>query len=193
MFYTLWLIVDTHTGGHCRSLFEMHCTTTKTYDELKVVIVPKGPEETYKRIPNVGLGLEYRQDGLRDGKKLTQRPEKIIVNDGGAELIFEPQRDAAGHFKTLQGENLQYYDKSGRVMVEGDRLGEVSQFHWDWLLWNLLFNAFHLGLWFAGLWLVLRFQWAHALGFAVCLWLVMTLFPLPMMLDYAEKAFHVVG
>jgi len=77
------------------------------------------------------------------------------------------------------------------VMMEGD-LGEVSQFRWDLLLLNLLFNGLHVALWFAGLWLVLRFQWSHALGFAVCLWLVMTLLPVPMVLDYAQQAFHVV-
>jgi hypothetical protein len=53
---------------------------------------------------------------------------------------------------------------------------------------NLFFNFGHLIVWFLGLWLLLRFQWGHALGFAVVAWLVMTLTILPMLLSYAGAA-----
>ena len=76
-------------------------------------------------------------------------------------------------------------------MLEGD-LGEVSQFHWDWLFLNLFFNLFFFVLWFAGLWLLLRYQWSHAFGLALVFWVAMTLIVVPMILDYAEQAFHAV-
>ncbi len=41
-------------------------------------------------------------------------------------------------------------------------------------------------MWFLSLWLLLRFQWPHALGLAVAFWLVM-LFILPMILTKAES------
>jgi hypothetical protein len=190
LFLAVWIIVDCRTGGRVQPFQRTSVHETKPYDTLKAVLTPKGPEETFKRVGSADERLNYRLDGQRDGKVLPARPERIIVDDGGTPVGFEPERDAQGHFKTQAGENLRYFDKSGRVMVEG-QLGEVSQFRWDLLLLNVLFNVLHLALWFAGLWLVLRFQWAHALGFAVCLWLVMTLLPAPMVLDYAQQAFHV--
>jgi hypothetical protein len=53
---------------------------------------------------------------------------------------------------------------------------------------NLLLNFLHLGVWFACLWLLLRFQWGHALGFAVVLWLALTLTILPMLFTKTEAA-----
>ena len=190
LFLAVWVFADCHTGGRVRPLHQTSVWETKPYPTLKAVLTPKGPEETFTRVGSADQRLDYRQDGRRDGKALPARPEKVIVDDGGAAVAFEPERDAQGHFRTQPGENLRYLDPAGRVMMEGE-LGEVSQFHWDVMLLNVLFNVLHLALWFAGLWLVLRFQWAHALGFAVCLWLVMTLLPVPMVLDYAQQAFHV--
>ena len=191
-FYALWVIVDCRTGGHCGSLFKS-VSTLKQYDQIGAVVKRNGkdsPEETYRK-----EGADFMlvgPDGRVTSTKLPEAPERIIIKDADATAVFEPERDAKGNFKRETGQNLHYYDiKSGRTIDEGD-LGRVQQFHWGWLIWNVLFNVLHLGLWFAGLWLVLRFQWGHALGFAVCLWLVMTLFPIPMIFDYVEKAFQVV-
>ncbi len=192
VFYGLWMIVDCRTGGHCGSMYKVSVSTLKQYDQLQAVVKQNGkdgPEETYRK-----HGADYLlvgPDGRLTGTRLTETPVKVIIKDGDTTMVFEPERDASKNFKREPGHDLHYYDKSGRTLDEGDP-GQVQQFHWDWLIWNVFFNVLHLGLWFAGLWLVLRFQWSHALGFAVCLWVVMTLFPLPMMLDYAEKAFQVV-
>ncbi|HVS37488.1 MAG TPA: hypothetical protein VMS17_18135 [Gemmataceae bacterium] len=203
VFYGLWAVVDCKTGGHCRCIYNVSVSTLKQYDEVKAVVTPlkkdatpeekKAAEKQFKRVTAAGNRIDYMSvepDGRLGTVRLTEAPEEIIIEDGGSRSVFEPERDANGKFKREPGQNLHYYDKSGRSIDEGDP-GQVQQFHWDWLLWNSLFNVLHLGLWFAGLWLVLRFQWPHALGFAVCIWLAMTLLPLPMMLDYVEKAFHV--
>ena len=192
LFLGLWVVADCRTGGRVRPLHQTSVYETKRYDEFKAVLAKNGPEVTFKRVPSAEQRLIYREDGRADGRPLPSRPEKIIVTDGGAPLAFEPQRDAKGNFHTDAGQNLRYVDKYGRVMLEGD-LGEVSQFHFDWLALNLLFNGLLLGLWFVGLWLVLRYQWSHALGLAFVLWGAMTLLLVPMILDYAEQAFHVVA
>ena len=191
LFVALWMVVDCRTGGRVRPLHQTSLSETKRYDEFKAVLTKNGAEETFARVPNAEARLDYRADGRRDGKPLPSRPEKIIVAEGGAAVAFEPERDAKGNFHTQQGQNLHYVDKYGRVMLEGD-LGEVSQFHFDWLALNLLFNGLLFGLLFAGLWLLLRYQWAHALGLAFVIWAAMTLLVVPMILDYAEQAFHVV-
>jgi len=46
-------------------------------------------------------------------------------------------------------------------------------------------NFLHLGLWFVCLWVFVRFQWSHALGLAIIMWLVMTLAVLPMVFEQA--------
>ncbi len=191
LFLGLWVFADCRTGGRVRPLHQTSVSEIKQYDEFKAVLTKNGAEETFKRMPNAESRHDYRADGRGDGKPLPSRPDKIIVTEGGAAVAFEPERDAKGNFHTQQGQNLHYVDKYGRVMLEGD-LGELSQFRYDWLLLNLLFNGLLLGLWFAGLWLLLRYQWSHALGLAVVLWAAMTLLLVPMILDYVEQTFHVV-
>ena len=50
---------------------------------------------------------------------------------------------------------------------------------------GVLLNVLHLGVWFVCLWLLLRFQWSHALGLAAAVWLVLTLTFLPPLLQLA--------
>jgi hypothetical protein len=191
LFLAVWVIVDCRNVGRVRPFHQTSISETKEFKELKAVVRKNGPEETFKRIPDAEDRQVFRVDGRRDGNKLPQQPEKIIVTEDGAAVVFEPQRNANGNFRTERGQNLQYIDKYGRVMTAGG-FGAVEQVRYDWLFLNLFFNAAHLGLWFAGLWLVLRYQWSHALGLAFLLWLAMTLFPVPMILDYAQQTFHVV-
>ena len=188
LFLAIWVIVDCWTGGRVQPLQKTSVAETRRFDEIKAVVTKKGPEETFRRVPNADNRLDYRQ---ADGTTLPRSPEKIIVDEAGAKIAFEPERDAKGNFTRQQGQNLRYLDKYGRVMVEGE-LGEVTQYRFDLLFLNVLFNLLHFGLWFAGLWLLLRYQWSHALGLAAGLWLAMTLFPIPMLLGFAESAFHIV-
>jgi hypothetical protein len=63
--------------------------------------------------------------------------------------------------------------------------GQPTKSLWGRWLLNLLLNFTHLALWFVCLWLLLRFQWSHALGLAFVLWLTLTLTVLPMLLSRA--------
>ena len=91
--------------------------------------------------------------------------------------------------KTESGGYLRFVNDKGWTMTSGERgpRGEPTTFRTSRFLANLFFNGVHLLLWFACLWLLLRFQWAHALGLAFCLWLVTTLAILPMMLEQAAR------
>jgi len=84
---------------------------------------------------------------------------------------------------TETGANRRFVDSRGWVMIEYDEpTGQPTKFHWGLLIVNLFLNFLHLGLWFVCLWLLLRFQWTHALGIGFVLWLIMTLAVLPMVL-----------
>src|SRR5207253_1619500 len=92
-------------------------------------------------------------------------------------------------FKTGPGEPVRYVEEGGRhrVMTE-DYLGTLSSKRWGRLLGNLLLNAVHFAVWFFCLWLLVRFQWTHALGLAFVLWLALTIVIMPMLFRSAEDA-----
>jgi hypothetical protein len=89
--------------------------------------------------------------------------------------------------KTEMGDYRQFVSADGwRIReLENGPIGVPFRFSLGRLIWNLLFNFGHLLGWFLGLWLLLRFQWSHALGLAIVLWVVMMLVVLPMMLNYS--------
>lgn len=88
---------------------------------------------------------------------------------------------------TEQRDYRQFVSKDGWVIREYEEgpTGLPVKFRWGRWFINLFFNFGHLVMWFVGLWLVLRFQWTHAIGFALILWLIATLIFLPMLLGYA--------
>jgi hypothetical protein len=187
----LWIVADYRDPGRYRPLFEFSSTEEgKPFPELRVP-KPGGGEEVYRRRP--GAGLDYYLDGKATGKKLRGRPERIVVVEDGERYTFEPERDAKGNFKVRTSrswfgstqENLRYFDGKGRVMEETS-LGKVSTFRGGWLLGNLVLNFLLLAAWFLVLWLVMRFQWPHALGQALVFWGVMLIFVLPPVLTRAE-------
>jgi hypothetical protein len=88
---------------------------------------------------------------------------------------------------TTDSDYRQFVSQDGWVIREYEEgpTGVPIKFRFGRLLLNLFFNVGHFVAWFLGLWVLLRFQWSHALGFAVVLWLTFTLTMLPMMLGYA--------
>jgi hypothetical protein len=78
-----------------------------------------------------------------------------------------------------------YYQVNGRRKML--QLGVLSVFRWGLFLGNLFLNALFLGVCFVCLWLILRFQWTHALGFAAVLWLALSLAVVPMLLAKTQE------
>jgi hypothetical protein len=66
--------------------------------------------------------------------------------------------------------------------------GLPTHFRFGLFVANVFLNLLHLALWFALLWLLLDYQWPHALGLAIVLWLLMTLTFLPLLLGQAGRA-----
>src|SRR5262245_31082861 len=90
---------------------------------------------------------------------------------------------------TASGAYYEFVNDRGWSMrvYETGPTGRPDAFRTGRFLANLFFNLMHAALWFACLWLLIRFQWSHALGLAICMWLLFTLAILPMMLDYAAR------
>jgi hypothetical protein len=180
-FLLLWVVLDYRAPGRYGDWYSFSFVDEeKPYPAL---IVPRDSKEVKYVRKKTSQGSEY----LSDRGRLPGRPDKIIaVQEDGERDVFEPIRDAQGHFQEAPDGSLHYRDSRGREMVEG-YYGLVSTRRYGWLLTYMLLNFLHLVVWFLGLWLLLRYQWAHALGLAVVFWGVNTLFVLPQVLGLAER------
>jgi len=106
----------------------------------------------------------------------------IELEHDGEKYRFEEANAESGSYQEFVN------DKGWTMKVfESGPTGQPRKFRATRVLANLFFNFMHLALWFVCLWLLIRFQWSHALGLAICMWLLFTLAILPMMLDYAAR------
>jgi len=121
----------------------------------------------------VAIILEEKVDG--EDKPRRHRFNAELTKDGKS---FAPS--AAG--------GVRYREEDGpRVIIES-QLGKAIRNRPGRMVANILVNVLHVALWFTVLWLLLRFQWPHALLGAVVCYLVMSLGVLPFMLDRARDA-----
>jgi len=188
----LWVMLDYHSPGNYRTLFEFSSTeASPPFRELRVPA--GGREEVYRLRP--GTRNEYRLNGLPRGNRLPTRPGKIIVYEDKEKSVFEPERDSEGHFKQrstsswfggTQLEPLRYVDEKGRVMLETS-LGQLTAFRGGRFAGNIFLNVLFAGVVFVAMWLLLRFQWPHALGQALVFCAVVLLFVIPPLLTRAEE------
>jgi hypothetical protein len=186
VFIGSWCLLEVNNPGQYAAIHEFTPTDDRQFQELKAIIRKDNKDQTvdYRLRSNERGQSEYRET-KPPYRPLPSHPEAIIVNENGAPVRFDPERDASGHFRIAEGQALRYTDAQGRIMSE-DMVGRISIFHWTRFLSNMALNGIHLVLWFGALWLLLRFQWTHALGLAVPLWLGMTLLILPMLLQTAS-------
>jgi hypothetical protein len=108
--------------------------------------------------------------------------EEIIIKEDGQNVRYLPapavQGGAYREFVDENGWTIREYPQSGPT-------GMPEAFRWSRFLMNIILNLLHLVMWFACLWVVLRFHWSHALGLALVMWLIMTLAVLPMIFERA--------
>jgi len=186
LFLAIWVLCDYKWPERYRTLLDFNSQVDlPPYPEFRIVN-QEGNEEVFKQAKNEKGRLIYRQDGRLDGREPPTRPQKVIVTENGADVIFEPDRDPkTNQFKVATGLSLYYRDKKGRKMKEGE-LGEITESRAGNFLANLLINFLHLLVWFVVLWLLLEYRMWHALGMALVAWVALTLFVLPPTLNMAE-------
>lgn len=178
----LWIMMDYRSPGRYLTVFDFSANEYIDYRELHVP-TGNGREEVYRLQTDAKGRHQYLN---RSGKGPVSRPQEIIaVDSNGEKHVFKPERDGQGKFKVSPGGSLLYHDDQGHTMTEG-QFGQVVIFHFGWLVMNLLLNFLHFVAWFLVLWLLLRFQWAHAFGLAIAFWAVLTLFVVPQVLTRAE-------
>jgi hypothetical protein len=183
LFLAFWVALACKHPGRYEVLSEFSATQTeKPFKKLIAVI--EGKEESFDMRHGADGRLQYR----RGNKVMPSRPEKVIaLEENGQRTIFAPDLDAAGHFMVDPNRGLRYWDSSRKRSMEEGFLGQCETFRPSWLFANLVINFAHLLAWFLCLWLLLHFQWSHALGQALAFWLLTMLFVVPPLLDRAAK------
>lgn len=111
--------------------------------------------------------------------------DAVVLKNGEQELRLERVPEA----ERERGANREFVNADGWTMKLYDTgpTGIPSRFRYLRFIGNLFLNSLHFVLWFLCLWLLLRFQWTHAFGFALALWIAFTLIVLPMLLGQAAE------
>jgi hypothetical protein len=118
--------------------------------------------------------------------------EEVILLEDGKEVVYKAQRDQKA--KAVLGVAVEgtqgavYRNDRGKKITEAMiRNGKIESTRWGPLFTYFLLNTGFLVLWFLGLWLLIRFQWLHAVGLAVALWLTAIIFVVPPLVERVDK------
>jgi hypothetical protein len=113
----------------------------------------------------------------------------IVIEEEGQKVRFNADLTPDGNFKKDKDGYVAYREEGGKGRKMTDAyVGRLEVPHGSTTFLIILLSLLHLLVWFLGLWLLLRFQWGHALGLAVVLWLVLTLTIVPMLFAKVENA-----
>ncbi len=121
----------------------------------------------------------YKEAG--SGKRWDSNIEAVIIKHNGQDIRFDRKTP------TSRGEYTYYESPAGWIMRDyGQGVNGIpTAFNTGLFLLDLLLNFLHLVLWVLGLWLLLRYQFWHALGIGLALWVAMTLLVVPILFDQA--------
>ena len=193
VFYAIWCLFEANAdrsageGGNLVIPFLYSPRELMTPEPVKHLWVvrkdAKGPVEyTLKKFTSAGM-TKYEYVETKTGNRWrSSGVEDVLLEVNGEKDPFKVQKAQEGSYRV-------FVDKDGWTMPEFDTgpTGQPTRFRTDWFLGNLLLNLVHLAVWFVCLWLLLRFQWPHALGLAFVLWLVVSLTVLPILLTQARS------
>jgi hypothetical protein len=191
LFLAGWCTLAGRSPGNYNTIFDFTAGEEEHFKQFWSV--KRGRESLYISKPNSRNRMEPRE---KETNKIWSRSdsdgvvEAIIVEDKDGEKIrLEAELTPDGKFKAAQGEPVRYVEVGGkhRVMTDSD-IGNISVVRWGRIYANIFLNLLHFIVWFAALWLILRFQWGHAFGLALALWLVVTFAIMPMLFKRAEDA-----
>lgn len=187
LLFVYWCWLDVRDPEKYDTLFRFSTAQSTRYDDIWVE--REGQRIHYHRtlIPQGARPPQIVYKEVAPPNRVWSRSDSIIVKDKDQEVRFEAERDRDKNYKVPQGKALRYVEPRGRYMTE-EMPGLVTTERWGTLFGNLTLNLVHFLLWFLTLWVLLRFQWSHALGLAASFWVIMTVLVVPGLLDKANDA-----
>ncbi len=194
LFYAFWclLVVNGTTGDAVPydTLFRFTPRVEKFDKPVpKLLGYLRGEKTLYKRKADAAYDVTTQRGSRRyvfeDERGRPYPPNRfesiVVIDDEGNEIRFEAQppsfESSYRSFRTQDGWVIREYHDG--------ITGRPEKFRWGLFLANVMLNIMHFAVWFLCLWLLLRFFWGHALGFALIAWLAATLTVLPMILAEA--------
>jgi len=202
-FFFLWLLIEWRRPNSTDSIFSFSSQRSQEFD--RIISLRKGEDGEQeivfpKRPQSRGL-FEYRDDKDRrwarsmTGSMIAIFVEEKVVEGGEEKTIrrrFNAEMTPEGTFNPRKSGDvtmpLRYLEEGGDRFILEDDPGKVFSYRRGLLLLNLALNFLHLVVWFVVAWLLLRFQWPHALAIAAVAWLVVTLAGVPYMIGRARDA-----
>jgi hypothetical protein len=202
VFLAFWCFLESSSWeakkpAHFDVLFSFSPTTDISFTEFWAQVENSSAKVHFKKGRGGFLSQDNSSTGFPRGTKWAPRDVNnrivtavFIKLDDGQEVEFQPKMKEGKPIFEKEGGEVRYVEKNGsRVITERQlEAGTYTAFSAGLFFGNVLLNLLHLGIWFACLWLLLRFQWTHALGLAVVLWLVMMVAIIPMLLEQTRKA-----
>jgi hypothetical protein len=181
LFLTLWCLLivntepDNNTDIHYNTIFNFSPRADKYKEPVEKIVVKRKGEPKPIKIEREKTPQGYRYKGFPPAGVISF---ETITKD--EKMTFVPGAKSEGN-----GYDEFVSDGWFMKVYESGPTGIPEAFFMGRFFLSLFLNFFHLALWFVCLWLILRFQWAHALGFGFVMWLIMTLVILPMLLEQA--------
>jgi hypothetical protein len=192
LFFGLWCILEARAPGRFDTLLNFSPRDIKVFPQIwSERTNERGKQEILYRQGRSDRGLVVYLDP--DGRPWRRSDNgimtAIIVEEDGQKKRFAAEMNPDGTFRVAPNQPLRYVEADGqkRVMTE-NAPGEVVTTRYGLLAGNLLLNLLHLAAWFACFWLLMRFQWPHALGLAVLFWLTFGVVVWPVLQERVRRA-----
>jgi len=190
LYLALWISLDHRHPGDFGTIPDFSASEVEVYPRF--VAVKDDKEVTFEGKKDARGHLEYR-DAL--GKPWRRSDtggvtRAIVARDkAGNELRFEAKMTPDGRFALDDSGQAVYVEQGGKGRVMTDTyIGTVTRTRTGLVLANLFLNIFCFVLWILCLWLLLDFQFWHAFGFSLVIWLVLMITVLPLLFKRAEDS-----
>ena len=152
------------------ALFTSSATEDATYPVAELWAEKGGERKHYRRF-TVDTGTFSRFEYHDSSEKRFPHDrsiEAVVIKEG------DPKEPHEARFVAKHDE-AKYVEEGGSRYMTVDNFGRIYTPRPGRSRVMLLLNILHFVVWFLTIWLLLRFQWPHALGLAAAIWLAMTL------------------
>lgn len=199
-FFALWCLIEYFNPGATNAIHNFSHQQVRDHDRfISVRKTPEREEEIVftRRRGTGGAAVFVDAQDKRWSRSSSGAMIAIIIEEGEGEKMkrryFAADLDEQGRFRSEKSGDVEvmgvrYRERDGSAYILEANPGQVIQSRTGLLFGNIVLNVLHFVLWWLAIWLLLRFQWSHALGFAFVCWLALTLALVPFLLSRSRTA-----